>query len=563
MSQKIQDEYKKFNDIAKLMNKADISTVPETLSGYRLKIVPAYNNFIKFIDANYERVVQKDQYILDSYLEKSRALFIVCLDKLKCSFELPNDLRKQVEFDSIGEINSQDKTEKQSKQSEIKVTENPKSTDESESKVTKNPKSSDESESKVTEVSKSSDELESEVTEDSESDDELSENSKTNKVVELKETEKDNSNISQIPSTSKQSNSENTTITSNKSKENSDKSGKTAVEVTKVDNNTANNLNNQNQVPIDNNWNNQNQAPIVNNRPIMDSLNLFNAVNRQFKQNYSGDPLGLTSFTDGVNILLRFANTPELRADLFEFIRAKLDGRAREFITDDVNTVELLLAKLQQNILPENSKVIEGRIASLRYAYSRQEDFADKAEQLAGALRRTHIIEGMTANKANEISVDRTVQLCRKSTNSDLVKSVLASTAFNSPKEVIAKLITESDTYVKEQQVLRLQRVPRNVNNRGVNRNMRENVRNFRNQNFNNQNGNYQNNNFGRRNGNHRGRFNPRGRGNGHQNRNYHQNNNPPNQNYGNDNNYGQNIRLAQAGNEPVPQQINMGAQNH
>lgn len=302
--------------------------------------------------------------------------------------------------------------------------------------------------------------------------------------------------------------------------------------------------------------------------PIMNSLELFNAVNRQFKQNYSGDSLGLTSFIDAVDLLSDFATTAVLQANLLKNVTAKLDGRAREFITEDVNSLQDLKNVLRENIVPENSKVIEGRITSLRYAYSRQEEFASKAEELADALRRTLIIEGMTAAKANEISVDKTIQLCRKSTNSDLVKSVLAATAFKSPKEVIAKLITESDVHVKEQQILRFQKFNKGQNgNNSGNKNKNGRDRNKGHKPNGQNNGSNSNNYQGRQyNNNYRGRNGQRGRGNGNNRRyndsnynNGYQNGQYQN-NYGNQNNGGPNVRVAHSGNESGPQQMNMGA---
>lgn len=297
----------------------------------------------------------------------------------------------------------------------------------------------------------------------------------------------------------------------------------------------------------------------------MTVIELFNAVNRQFTQKYSGDPLGLTSFIDAVDLLSEFATTNPLKASLLKFIKAKLDGRAREFISDNVNTVDELKRVLRENIFPENSKVIEGRILSLRYAYSKQEEFAAKAEELADALRRTLIIEGMTSAKANEISIEKTVQLCRKSTNSDLVKSVLASTAFRGPKEVIAKLITESDTHVKEQQILRCQKFTRgNGNNNGKRGRGGNNNGSKQNGQYGNNFSNGSNGGRGRQNGNYRGRGGNRGRGNGrpYQNSNYGNgySNNQYQNDFSNRNNNGPNVRMAHSGNELVPHQLNMGA---
>lgn len=505
------EAYNEFNNVAKLMNKTSISTNTDTLNRYRASIIPAYNKFVQFIDANYNRVRQSDQYLLDNSLEKVRGIFIKCLDNLKCNYELPNDLLECVSEQSIGPIG-------------IEVVVPAAST------------------SKADTVDQ--------------------------KIITVNV---DNSSIDD--------NNENTNGRDNANNiENRDENG--------VNNNNRENDNNDNDTDDyqsgnddennddDDNSSNQTDSEIGSEdekNMEMTTIELFNAVNRQFGQKYSGDPLGLTSFIDGVDIVTDFATTPALRASLLKYIKSKLDGRAREFVTVDVDTIDKLKDALINNIVPENSRVIEGRILSLRYAYSRQEEFTARAEELADALRRTLIIEGMTAAKASEISIDKTVQLCRKSTNSDLVKSVLASTAFKSPKDVIAKLITESDTHVKEQQILRFQKLNRGNGNQSGKRGRSGNGGKHNGQNNNSNNSNNSNGGNGR--GRNNGNGNCRGRGSGNRGRGNGRQNNGPGSNYNgysqnqyhnqyqdNRNNGGPNIRMAHSGNEQVPQQMTMGA---
>lgn len=492
MSIQLKAAYDEFYSVAKLMNKTEISTNLDTLNKYRTLIIPAYNKFVNFINSNYARVRQNDQYIFDDSLERARLIFIKCLSSLKCTHELPNDLRKPIEDKWVGPVPSPKASVQTNKPSTSAI---------------------------VNETIKPS--ASAIVTETNET----SLNALVNKTTEKSNAEK-------------VANDGDVNVYENNDDDHSD----------------------------DDDVNNSDESE-DSDGPIMNSLELFNAVNRQFKQNYSGDPLGLTSFIDAVDLLSDFATTAVLQANLLKYVTAKLDGRAREFITEDVNSLEDLKCVLRENIVPENSKVIEGRITSLRYAYSRQEEFASKAEELADALRRTLIIEGMTAAKANEISVDKTIQLCRKSTNSDLVKSVLAATAFKSPKEVIAKLITESDVHVKEQQILRFQKFNKgqNSNNSG-NKNKNGRDRNKGQKSNGQNNGSNYNNNQGRQNNNYRGRNGQRGRGNGNNRRyndsnynNGYQNGQYQN-NYGNQNNGGPNVRVAHSGNESGPQQMNMGA---
>lgn len=79
---------------------------------------------------------------------------------------------------------------------------------------------------------------------------------------------------------------------------------------------------------------------------------------------------------------------------------------------------------------------------ALRFSLSSQEDFSAKVEQLSDSFRRALVFEGIPQLKASEMAVDTTIALCRKNTNHELIKAILESTKFESPKEVVASLVT-------------------------------------------------------------------------------------------------------------------------
>lgn len=306
----VKGEYERFNQVAKLMNKTEISKVPSTLASYRAQIIPAYNTFVSFICDHYSSVEKRHQEVLEKHLDKAKEVFVKCLNNLKCVFELPSDKFTQVNESKIGEVHS-------------------------------------------------------------------------------------------------------------------------AIQ--------------------------SNQTGMTH----MSSVDLLDRVNRQFSQKFSGDPLGLTSFLDGVKILRRFATTDELETDLVDYLKSKLDGRAREVVSDEIDTVDEMIDVLRCRIKPENSRVIEGRFAALRYSFAKEDEFSEKAEKLAEALRRTLIVEGITPEKANEMTIRTTVDLCRRSTSSSLVKSALISKSFSDPKDVIATLVVENGSCVREQQILKIEKMNR------------------------------------------------------------------------------------------------------
>lgn len=175
----------------------------------------------------------------------------------------------------------------------------------------------------------------------------------------------------------------------------------------------------------------------------MEAPEFLKMTSSHINKTYSGDPLSLQSFIDSTQLLQSLATTPALKTFLVAFLKTKIDGRAREYILDTDNSVEAITARLQSNIKPDNSKVIEGRMLSLKLTNSTQDEFATKAENLAEALRRSLVIEGMSPAKATEISVDKTIELCRANVRSDLVKSVIEAAKFDTPKDVIAKTLTQ------------------------------------------------------------------------------------------------------------------------
>lgn len=179
---------------------------------------------------------------------------------------------------------------------------------------------------------------------------------------------------------------------------------------------------------------------------------------------YSGDPLSLQSFIDSVKLLESLATNNDLKAFLVALVRTKIDGRARELISDDDNTVEAILTKLRSSIKPDNSKVVEGRMLAIRLNMNSSSEFAQKVEELSDAYRRALVIEGISHAKANEMAVDKTIDLCRANARSDLVKSVLEASRFEQPKDVVAKLLTQIGKVQHEHQVLSY---TRNSNQRG------------------------------------------------------------------------------------------------
>lgn len=164
---------------------------------------------------------------------------------------------------------------------------------------------------------------------------------------------------------------------------------------------------------------------------------------------YNGDPLALDSFLDAIELLVDLCEEPNVPT-MVKFIMTRLDGKARESILETPATAADIVEQLKDGIKPESSKVIEGRILALRVDRTSLTKFAEQAEDLADQFRRSLVLEGFGREKAKEIAIEKTVEMCRKSAKNPIVKSVLASATFKEPKEVIAKMIVEINNVKQE-----------------------------------------------------------------------------------------------------------------
>lgn len=182
------------------------------------------------------------------------------------------------------------------------------------------------------------------------------------------------------------------------------------------------------------------------------------------RDNYDGNPLVLDSFIDKVNLIQDLTDV-NLNGTLVSFIRSKLEGKAREALPEDVSTVEEIKVALKRKIKLENSKVVAGKIAALQIRNENYTEFAKQTEDLADALERSLVIEGVTRAKAHEMAIEQTVSVCRLNAKSNLVKSILASSTFVDPKDVIAKLVIEQTNEASERQILAFQSRNNTLNN--------------------------------------------------------------------------------------------------
>lgn len=116
------------------------------------------------------------------------------------------------------------------------------------------------------------------------------------------------------------------------------------------------------------------------------------------RENYDGNPLTLESFLDKIELLQELTET-NLEQTFFSFIKSKLESKAREILPENISTVADIKIALVNGIKHDNSKVIAGKIAALSVKNNNFSDFAKQAEELADALKRSLVVEGITKKR--------------------------------------------------------------------------------------------------------------------------------------------------------------------
>lgn len=166
---------------------------------------------------------------------------------------------------------------------------------------------------------------------------------------------------------------------------------------------------------------------------------------------YTGEPAKRDSFIADIDLIDEIAEA-DMKATCIKSIKSRMEGKALEILPEHIPDVKTITDALKSKVKNESSIVIEGKMAALRLEKGNFAKFAEQVEKQAEGYRRSLINEGITREKAEAMSVRKTVELCRKTARSEIVKSVLAATSFETPADVVAKFITETDVARKEKQ---------------------------------------------------------------------------------------------------------------
>lgn len=92
---------KNFNDVKKRILKKNLSRNIQTLNGYKIDIVKAYNELTVYCARNFLTYEANRQNILKATYKQIRSKLILCLNKLGCSVTIPNLIFYHIDINTV------------------------------------------------------------------------------------------------------------------------------------------------------------------------------------------------------------------------------------------------------------------------------------------------------------------------------------------------------------------------------------------------------------------------------------------------------------------------------
>lgn len=156
-----------------------------------------------------------------------------------------------------------------------------------------------------------------------------------------------------------------------------------------------------------------------------------------FTVDFLGEYIDLEPFIRSIELLKDVF--PTHTTALKTVVLNRLTGKAKECVPNEPDSVESIINALRNAIKPVSWKMVDKKMHCLKYKSGQEFKFKDKLDDLARAFNRSLVFEGYPRHFANEMTIEKTVEICRKNTDFSLVKAIVSATSFEYPEEVTAK----------------------------------------------------------------------------------------------------------------------------
>ena len=189
---------------------------------------------------------------------------------------------------------------------------------------------------------------------------------------------------------------------------------------------------------------------IEDNMAPPSTIEFINAYSK-FVPEFDGKVSNLTRFLDALNFIDDNKETHENTA--VRMIKTKLIGKARDYITDDDNTIKLIRDKLKNNIKGETTKSLNTKLLAVRQLNKTANEYVKEIEEITDSLKTAYITEGLTPSLAETYSTDCAVKAMIKNANNDKVKLLMEAGEFSDLNQAVTKFVSAS-TDTKSHSVL-------------------------------------------------------------------------------------------------------------
>ena len=197
---------------------------------------------------------------------------------------------------------------------------------------------------------------------------------------------------------------------------------------------------------------------------------------------FSGKSENLQSFIDALNLVHSLKGTHETTA--FSLIKTKLKGHVRNLINTE-QTIVSIIDKLKSGIKGESAKALSAKLFNLQQKQKTASQYIQEVEQLTRALQSAHMINGVSQEYAEELSLQIAVKSIITNSTIDEVRSVMKSRNFNSMSEITTVFVDScTDAVGHQNTVLYAAQQQRYKPNRGYNRGNYQNNSNRYNNNY-------------------------------------------------------------------------------
>lgn len=177
-----------------------------------------------------------------------------------------------------------------------------------------------------------------------------------------------------------------------------------------------------------------------NENDYKEQIQFLMLATQVINSNYTGDPSGLMSFLNSIELLENVATSQENILRLF--ILSKVEGRALQAVSVSQNTIKEIKDSLKVNIRYDQSNLISAKIKALPYEKLSLLQFIDQCKTLALDYQRSLIDEGFTRSLANEETISKCLEICLTRARSNSTKLILHAASFNNIQDLLSKFLS-------------------------------------------------------------------------------------------------------------------------